>query len=113
MPSTEGGIQLRVSSPPSGFSIFQTSAPRSASVMVHQGPARIRERSSTLMPSSAATIAASPQYVTWFQYPPRAGKAKVNSAIPANALYWRHAVRSADFEGAATMATAAHTSAQE
>src|SRR5581483_5496712 len=51
MPPTLGGAHLRVSSPPFGDSTFQTSAPRSARVMAHQGPASTRERSRTLMPS--------------------------------------------------------------
>src|SRR5262249_50772598 len=57
MPPTLGGAHLRVSSPPLGVSSFQTSAPRSASVMAHQGPANTRERSSTLMPSRGGRTA--------------------------------------------------------
>src|ERR1700676_2741995 len=57
IPSTDGGVQERVSSPPAGFSIFQTSAPRSAKVMVHHGPASTRVTSSTLIPCSGAAIA--------------------------------------------------------
>src|SRR5262245_50449560 len=44
--------QLRVSSPAPGGSSLITSAPRSASVIVHHGPASTRDRSSTRTPVS-------------------------------------------------------------
>ncbi len=44
-----GGPQCRVSSPAPGRSTLTTSAPRSASIWVHQGPASTRDRSNTLM----------------------------------------------------------------
>src|SRR4029453_16628268 len=114
MPSTEGGIQVRVSSPPSGFSIFQTSAPRSASVMVHHGPARIRDRASTLMPPSAPTIAAAPPRVPSPVSNPCHRPTRQKSIRPSPQMRYIGVVQSdpADFEGAATMATAAQTSAQ-
>jgi hypothetical protein len=49
----KGGPQVRVSSPLPGRSILITSAPRSARVCVHQGPASTRDRSSTRIPSRA------------------------------------------------------------
>src|SRR5690349_20202717 len=52
MPSMDGGPQARVSSPPSGFSILITSAPRSDSIMVQNGPAKSWVRSITRRPSS-------------------------------------------------------------
>ena len=51
-----GGPQVRVSSPTPGRSILTTSAPRSARICVHHGPASTRERSRTLMPSRAAAV---------------------------------------------------------
>ena len=51
-PSTKGGPQLRVGSPPPGRSTLTTSAPRSASIIEQYGPARMRERSRTRTPSS-------------------------------------------------------------
>lgn len=42
-----GGPQPRVSSPTPGRSIFMTSAPKSASICPHQGPATTRLMSST------------------------------------------------------------------
>ncbi len=47
MSSTKGGPQLRVSSPRPGRSTLMISAPRSPSICVAQGPARMRDRSST------------------------------------------------------------------
>src|SRR6266850_355974 len=49
----KGGPQLRVSSPLPGGSTLMTSAPISPSIMVHNGPARMRVRSSTRTPASA------------------------------------------------------------
>ena len=43
--ASNGGPQLRVSSPVPGRSTLITSAPRSASIIVANGPARIREKS--------------------------------------------------------------------
>src|SRR6218665_1909925 len=54
----KGGPQWRVSSPAPGRPTLTTSPPRSASICVHQGPASTRERSSTLMPASAALVGA-------------------------------------------------------
>src|ERR671922_2477850 len=51
-PATNGG-HVRDSSPPSGSSTFSTSAPMSANIMAQYGPARTRERSRTVTPSSA------------------------------------------------------------
>src|SRR5690606_21125756 len=48
-------FQLRVSSP-AALSTLRTSAPKSARVMEHSGPARMRERSMTLIPSSGWLI---------------------------------------------------------
>src|SRR5262249_19666939 len=50
-PATNGG-HFRVSSPLPGSSILTTSAPMSASIIVQNGPARTRVRSSTRTPSS-------------------------------------------------------------
>src|SRR5215510_6125104 len=50
-PATKGG-HFRVSSPLPGSSILTTSAPMSASIIVQNGPARTRVRSSTRTPSS-------------------------------------------------------------
>ena len=55
--SRKGGPQFLVSSPCPGRSIFRISAPRSASNCVAQGPARIRAKSMTRMPSSAPIFA--------------------------------------------------------
>src|ERR687894_1989724 len=62
-PPAKGGPQWRVSSPRSGCSTLTTSAPRSASTIVAYGPARTRERSRTLTPSSGSTARSScPQF---------------------------------------------------
>ena len=53
----------RESSPPRGFSILITSAPRSASSMVQNGPAIIWVRSNTRIPSSAAGMDVFPFFV--------------------------------------------------
>src|SRR5690606_1979111 len=47
-----------------GFSILMTSAPRSARFWVHQGPARILERSITRTPLSALAIITAPAIAT-------------------------------------------------
>src|SRR5215470_2038638 len=47
-----GGPHLRVSSPWPGRSILMTSAPRSPSICVAVGPARMRVRSKTRMPDN-------------------------------------------------------------
>ena len=47
-----GGPYSRVSSPSSGSS-FTTSAPRSARVIPHHGPAKTRDNSNTLIPANA------------------------------------------------------------
>ena len=49
-PFHSGGFQLRVSSPDPGDSTLITSAPKSPSSIVQYGPARFRDRSSTLVP---------------------------------------------------------------
>ena len=51
--ATQGGPQVRVSSPAPGGSTLITSAPRSPSIWAHSGPASTRVRSRTRMPSSA------------------------------------------------------------
>ena len=61
-PCRKGGPQPRVSSPPGwpspgGRSTLITSAPRSASVWVHHGPASTRDRSRTRTPASACGAA--------------------------------------------------------
>ncbi|MNN82177.1 hypothetical protein D3C81_1990840 [compost metagenome] len=43
---------------------MMTSAPRSASIWVHQGPASTRDKSSTLMPARAAGLEAEGE--SWF-----------------------------------------------
>src|SRR3990172_3646788 len=55
-PPAKGGPQWRVSSPAPGRSILITSAPRSPSIIVQNGPARILEMSSTLRPPRARCI---------------------------------------------------------
>src|SRR4051812_16709566 len=52
MPPRNGGPHWRLSSPRGGGSTFITSAPMSASSMVHTGPERILERSTTKRSSS-------------------------------------------------------------
>src|ERR1700722_1687197 len=51
------GPKLRASSPPAGFSIFMTSAPRSARSAVQNGPARTRVRSTIFTPWSGPRFA--------------------------------------------------------
>ena len=55
-PSRHGGPQARVSSPLPGRSTLITSAPRSPSSIDAYGPARTREKSATIRPSSGAGI---------------------------------------------------------
>src|SRR5262249_41184254 len=57
MPLTNGGPQRRVSSPRGGGSTLTTVAPMSPSIIVQNGPERIRDRSSTKMLSSGVTRA--------------------------------------------------------
>src|ERR1700722_9471388 len=52
VPGMYGGANPRVSSPAPGRSILITSAPRSASICAHVGPARTRVRSKTRRPRS-------------------------------------------------------------
>src|SRR5688500_7376724 len=52
MPPTNGGPHNRLSSPQGGGSTLITSAPISASIIVHIGPERIRDRSTTTRSSS-------------------------------------------------------------
>src|SRR5688572_15673647 len=52
-PARKGGPISRMASPPPGSSILITSAPMSASSMEPYGPASIRERSSTRIPSKS------------------------------------------------------------
>src|SRR4051794_6131581 len=58
-PSTNGGPQPRVSSPPSGVSTLITRAPWSPSIIAACGPAGARERSTTRTPSSGPVTPAS------------------------------------------------------
>src|SRR5918997_2695265 len=58
----KGGPQWRVSSPRWGCSTLTPSAPRSASTIVAYGPARTRERSRTLTPSSGNTAGIVPSW---------------------------------------------------
>src|SRR5688500_3032480 len=53
-PCHAGGVHERVSSPEPGCSILMTSAPRSPRIIVQNGPARLRVRSSTLRPANGA-----------------------------------------------------------
>src|SRR5690242_545131 len=53
-PLKYGGAMRRESSPPRGFSILITSAPRSASNIAQNGPAMICVKSNTRIPSRAA-----------------------------------------------------------
>src|ERR1051325_10509250 len=55
MPLTNGGPHRRVSSPRGGGSTLTTVAPMSPSIMVQNGPDRIRERSRTKISSSGVT----------------------------------------------------------
>src|SRR5258706_2910749 len=55
MPLTKGGPHSRVSSPRGGGSTFTIFAPISPSIMVQNGPERIRDRSSTKISSSGVT----------------------------------------------------------
>jgi hypothetical protein len=55
MPLINGGPQRRVSSPRGGGSTLTTVAPMSPSIIVQNGPERMRERSSTKMSSRGIT----------------------------------------------------------
>src|SRR5262245_22363720 len=56
MPPRKGGPHCRLSSPSGGGSIFSTSAPMSARSIVHTGPDRMRERSTTNTSSSGLIL---------------------------------------------------------
>src|ERR1700752_745220 len=55
MPLTNGGPHRRVSSPRGGGSTLTTAAPMSPSIIVQNGPERMRERSRTKMSSRGVT----------------------------------------------------------
>src|SRR4029077_4063934 len=59
-----GGPHARVSSPAPGRSTLITSAPRSASIWVHQGPVSTRLRSNTRMPDILSLQ--EPIYIAYF-----------------------------------------------
>ena len=62
-PRTNGGPQLRASSPPCGFSIFTTSAPRSARICPANGPATLVPISTTTSPLSASAAVISTDFL--------------------------------------------------
>ncbi|KFJ60193.1 hypothetical protein DK59_3082 [Brucella abortus bv. 4 str. 292] len=63
-----GTDQARVSSPPWIFSIFQTSAPMSARLIVAQGPASTRDRSRTFVPASGKAALLSGEPVAFISF---------------------------------------------
>ena len=66
-PGSSVGFRSRAIRPPPGSSTRTTSAPRSPSTIVQNGPGAMRDRSMTLIPSNAIGIALSSSTSRVFQ----------------------------------------------